>query len=542
MPSGLDAIRHAYNLESAGMADQIPNEVRGHIDSMRSAGLLPPPGQSVPDNVLEKAGQALNFAAVRQHATDLGVDPALAQAVMEQESRGHSAAVSGKGALGAMQVMPATAQELAPKFGPDPIRQGVGYLGQQIAHYGDTADPQRFGLAAYNAGPTNLANARAHAQKRGLDPNNFDHVARFLPEETRNYVPGVLGRIKVGESAAQAPPAPESLTSQLLSPSSAEAAESAPGGTAPAQPQTAPDSTLRSLAPTGAQLATSFLARKLPGGKFLAPALGIGAASLTNALLPGKGDAAGRAVEGAGKGLINEVGGQALSGIARLGSRLLPGYGAVGKAASDVLSPAAVETATESALPAATSNPATLWEKSFSALKGAGWGSKEEFVKDVAGDPALFVKKFGALDPAKAAEVFGPEGVASLGQLSTALQSAQKTAGMSLVTGKGAVGDALTLAGSIFSGHPIAGALATGIHIGEKAARASYAKALLSSPAGVQWLASAVDAANNGTLNSASSALGQSLSGLMTQGALGHFKPPPQVALPGNRPNQSASR
>jgi hypothetical protein len=105
-----------------------------------------------------------------------GVDPDIARQVMRVESGGNPNAVSPAGAIGLMQLMPGTAQEL----GVDPydpaqnIDGGMRYLSQQIKKYG----PQG-GLAAYNAGP-------GRYERSGGDLSK-------LPRETQQYVSKVTG-------------------------------------------------------------------------------------------------------------------------------------------------------------------------------------------------------------------------------------------------------------------------------------------------------------------------------------------------------------
>jgi len=142
-------------------------------------------------------------ASIRDYATELGVDPDFAEAVGGQESGYNDAAVSPKGAQGAMQVMPDTSAELEPKYGPDKKRQGVGYLKDQLDAFPDIEDEdtrRKFALAAYNAGPGRVEKVRSHLRKRGMDDRDFNLVSRFLPQETRDYVPGVLGRVTKGKA------------------------------------------------------------------------------------------------------------------------------------------------------------------------------------------------------------------------------------------------------------------------------------------------------------------------------------------------------
>lgn len=79
------------------------------------------------------------------------VDVHLLRAVAWTESRGHANAVSPKGALGVMQLMPATAAELGvnPLDADANISGGARYLARQISRFQSIP----LALAAYNAGP-----------------------------------------------------------------------------------------------------------------------------------------------------------------------------------------------------------------------------------------------------------------------------------------------------------------------------------------------------------------------------------------------------
>jgi soluble lytic murein transglycosylase-like protein len=89
---------------------------------------------------------------VTEAATKQGLKPELIVAVIKRESASYPCAVSDKGALGLMQLMPETAQQ----FGVDPldpkqnVSAGSQYLKQLLTKYnGDL----KLTLAAYNAGP-----------------------------------------------------------------------------------------------------------------------------------------------------------------------------------------------------------------------------------------------------------------------------------------------------------------------------------------------------------------------------------------------------
>ncbi len=86
-------------------------------------------------------------------AAEQGVAPRLVKSIIRAESNGDPAAVSPKGAMGLMQLMPDTAREYQVSNPFDPvanIRGGVRYLKKLLEEFsGDLS----LALAAYNAGP-----------------------------------------------------------------------------------------------------------------------------------------------------------------------------------------------------------------------------------------------------------------------------------------------------------------------------------------------------------------------------------------------------
>lgn len=90
---------------------------------------------------------------IEQAAADVGIPPALVKAVIHAESAFDAQAVSKKGAMGLMQLMPGTARELGvvqPFRAEENVRGGSRYLRRLHDRYGSWA----YTLAAYNAGPT----------------------------------------------------------------------------------------------------------------------------------------------------------------------------------------------------------------------------------------------------------------------------------------------------------------------------------------------------------------------------------------------------
>ena len=166
--------------------------------------------------------------------------PGLVAAMIQVESAGKPSAVSGKGAVGLMQVLPTTAMK--PGFGLPNVFDFAEQMGTQVGKRNEAeakrllADPavgaaygqrymdamlQRYNgslenaLAAYNAGP----GAVDKWLTAGADPSK-------LPKETREYIPKVLAAMS-GGAAPGAAAAPAGPAVQILTPT-AGVAEKAP--------------------------------------------------------------------------------------------------------------------------------------------------------------------------------------------------------------------------------------------------------------------------------------------------------------------------
>ncbi len=143
--------------------------------------------------LFEKYGKQYNF------------DPVMLAAQGYQESTLDQRKKSAVGAIGVMQIMPATGRALKVgdiKVTDANIHAGAKYMDQLMTQYFTDAkfdDQNRtlFAFASYNAGPSNVSKMRKEAAKRGLDPdkwfNNVEIVtAEMMGIQTTTYVRNIF--------------------------------------------------------------------------------------------------------------------------------------------------------------------------------------------------------------------------------------------------------------------------------------------------------------------------------------------------------------
>ncbi len=154
------------------------------------------------------AGEIKKYQATveffRKYGAQYGMDYLLMMAQGYQESLLDQNAKSDVGAIGVMQLMPATGKEMntgdISQVEPN-IHAGVKYISMMRDEFFgnepmDTRNKTLFAFAAYNAGPGRVQKLRKEAEKQGLDPNVwFNNVeviaAKRIGEETVTYVANI---------------------------------------------------------------------------------------------------------------------------------------------------------------------------------------------------------------------------------------------------------------------------------------------------------------------------------------------------------------
>lgn len=154
------------------------------------------------------AGEIKKFNATvaffRKYGAQYDMDYLLMMAQGYQESLLDQNAVSHVGAIGVMQIMPATGEEMATgdikKLEPN-IHAGVKYMNYMRNQFFaeqpmDARNKILFSFAAYNAGPSRVLKLQKEAEKRGLNPyvwfNNVEIIAGLrIGEETVTYISNI---------------------------------------------------------------------------------------------------------------------------------------------------------------------------------------------------------------------------------------------------------------------------------------------------------------------------------------------------------------
>ena len=141
------------------------------------------------------------LALFEKYGAKYNFDPLMLAAQGYQESQLNQDAKSAVGAIGVMQVMPATGEQM--KVGDIRVTEanihaGTKYMDQLMTRYFADANFSEgnrplFAFASYNCGPGNVARARKEAERRNLDPDKWFNnvelvVAQQIGTETTTYV------------------------------------------------------------------------------------------------------------------------------------------------------------------------------------------------------------------------------------------------------------------------------------------------------------------------------------------------------------------
>jgi soluble lytic murein transglycosylase-like protein len=171
----------AHGIPASSVARQLES-VRAQ---MKNAGTLRVASEPLLGaSACEPLPKAQAAQLIRETAAREGLTPDLLRAVIGQESSFRPCAVSPKGAMGLMQLMPATAQQLGvrdPFNAKENVEAGSRLLKQLLGRYGDSVP---LALGAYNAGPGQVD------RYGGLPP--------FA--ETVDYVTGIMERLSPGKN------------------------------------------------------------------------------------------------------------------------------------------------------------------------------------------------------------------------------------------------------------------------------------------------------------------------------------------------------
>lgn len=211
-----------------GIADMLVKQLSGNSSQTQSVTEAGEQAQAaaLPERRSAAMDNSLSLNSLRnswQRGVALGIDglenlwdkgsagfKALVDSVIKQESGGRVDAVSHKGALGVMQLMPDTARQMAQELGvqfnlhrltrdADYNKQlGTAFLGKLLERYDGE---QALALAAYNAGPSRVDEWLERNGDPRLGQISMSSWVRQIPfKETRDYTSRILAELSQAEA------------------------------------------------------------------------------------------------------------------------------------------------------------------------------------------------------------------------------------------------------------------------------------------------------------------------------------------------------
>lgn len=241
---------------TAALAQHRAGRLRLGINAMKRAypQYLAAGGEALPAEVMRILFPLDFWPLIEAHATKRGLDPYLVAALAAQESTFDAEIRSSAGAIGLLQIMPATGRQFARRLGIAPFSTrrlteadvnaaiGTTYLADLLAQFGGAP----YALAGYNAGGHRVS--RWRAERPGLPEDEWIDDIPF--PETQNYVKRILGTaedyrrlygggvLKPLAPGAAVTPTPTAAPGPADSPRAVPATPTAPAGTLPTRRRT----------------------------------------------------------------------------------------------------------------------------------------------------------------------------------------------------------------------------------------------------------------------------------------------------------------
>ena len=187
-----NGVRHFTNVPMASVGEEFRFKIYKKGDARKEAAR---PFSANIESCIEQAS--------RLH----GISTCLLRAVIKVESDFNPKAVSKKGAVGLMQIMPHTFKEIRKK---NPAIKGTReqprwniaagiYYDRQLWRTWKAERPFQdrlnFTFGAYNAGKMNIIRAQKAAKKSGLDPNRWASICKTLPGVTGKHSRETIGYV-----------------------------------------------------------------------------------------------------------------------------------------------------------------------------------------------------------------------------------------------------------------------------------------------------------------------------------------------------------
>jgi membrane-bound lytic murein transglycosylase F len=169
----------------------------GRVIPLHETGLAAMRPFSDPSGEITEAGLLPSeIRLIDQVCDEFNVDPRIIVALIKQESQFDRNALSERGAMGLMQIMPVTTLEMNEKLHigegttlESHLSAGVYYFSKLLELFPGASpeDQLKLALAAYNAGPARVYDAQKLAAYLNANPNSWNSIKNALPLLSKRY-------------------------------------------------------------------------------------------------------------------------------------------------------------------------------------------------------------------------------------------------------------------------------------------------------------------------------------------------------------------